>query len=614
MAKWGLTTEALEADLLPWGLSRELLAPAKTQTDPVHHDIYWNELERRLIDSRPMQRLRNVKQLGMTLKVFPSAEHSRFTHGLGTLRAAQDILDRVEANRSGPHPVPSLLDEWERDEVLDICMAEATVLARLTALLHDVTHVPFGHTIEDDLEVLRSHDKNEARFDAIWAALPPDVTSAIENARTIRPLEGRETSLMAELRAVVLDKVDRPPSWKSRYPFVGDVVNNTICADLLDYLQRDHLFTGLPLALGDRFMDNFYVARSDLPSDHAEHLILRVTRKGESRIDTISEMLKYLRYRYEITERALYHKTKLAYDAMLGKLLEMWRDALRLDFAIEEYPALGKAKRRLDDDAVTEWICSTVGEQAPDVIARLEQQVSNELESLFTFFGDEGLLEHLIFELRHGDRRDERWDGILELAERLRYREHFRMVAHAGGPQVAPAAADKHSQFGSAEQRRKLERRAARWAGVDPAWKVVLWVPGPKMRLKLADVLVDDRDVISTLERQNVDARQIAVRHEELWTVRVYVAPDVGGDTTKRNRVTSFLRDEMRLPFVYDDGQPAVSSSRLAAEEAGHIVHLDPARIAAVEQGLDQRAARGERTFDDLLAVATAIAEDLAGS
>ena len=153
------------------------------------------------------------------------------------------------------------------------------------------------------------------------------MTSALEGAETQVPLEGRETRLVREIRAIVLDKVPPPVGWKSRYPFVADVVNNTICADLLDYIQRDHLFTGLPLALGDRFMDNFYIAPASLPSIYAEHLILRVTRKGESRIDTISEMLKYLRYRYEITERALYHKTKLAFDAMLGKLLEMWRDA-----------------------------------------------------------------------------------------------------------------------------------------------------------------------------------------------------------------------------------------------------------------------------------------------
>ena len=513
------------------------------------------------------------------------------------MRAAQDILDRIEANRSGPHPVRSLLDDWEDEGELALKLGEATVLARLAALMHDITHVPFGHTIEDDLEVLTSHDKNEGRFDKIWAELPDSVTRALEAAKTRCPLAGREIHLLAELRAIVIDKVDQPKGWQSRYPFVGDVVNNTICADLLDYIQRDHLFTGLPLALGDRFMDNFYVAPSNLKSSHAEHLILRVTRKGESRIDTISEMLKYLRYRYEITERALYHKTKLAYDAMLGKLLEMWRDALRLEHAELAYPKVRRVKGRRHDDELESWFHQTFGGGAKRRLLALNNAVSADLEELFTFFGDEGLLEStLIYDLRHREDLDERWSGILELAERLRYREHFRMVAHAGGPEVAPSAADKHAQFGNARARRDLERRAARWVGVEPAWRIVLWIPGPKMRLKLADVLIEDRGMISTLERSNADARQIAVRHEELWTVRVYVDPDLQSDPDTLSRIVSFLYDEMGLPFLYNDGRRAVSSSQLAAEEAATRLRLSRAATTGLEQDLKEHAAESKHS------------------
>ena len=230
------------------------------------------------------------------------------------------------------------------------------------------------------------------------------------------------------------------------------------------------------------------------------------------------------------------------------------------------------------------------------------------------FFGDEGLLQYLIFELRHRQDRDERWSGILELAERLHYREHFPMIAHAGGPEVAPSAEDKFAQFGSADARRDLERRAAKWVGVDPAWRIVLWVPGPKMRLKLADVLVEDRGMISKLERRNADARQIAVRHEELWTVRVYLDRDIQADTLKLSRIVSFLFDEMKLPFVYNDGRPAVSSNRLAAEDAASKLGLDRSAMSALETMLDQRAVRHENTFDDLLTHAQVIGQSLSPS
>jgi HD superfamily phosphohydrolase len=613
-----------------WGLESWLLAPSKTQTDPVHRDIYWTEIERLIIDSRPFQRLRHVKQLGMTLKVYPSAEHSRFTHGLGTLQAAQDIIDRVVANRAGPHHVLSLLDEWHDQGVLPLRLAEATVLARLASLMHDICHVPFGHTIEDDLGFLTSHDANEKRFREIWDQLPDAVRNAIGQASTELPIEGRETSLHKELRAIVLDKIV-DENHKSLYPFVGDVVNNTICADLLDYLERDHYFTGLPFAVGDRFMDNFYIAPSSARSEYREHLIVRVTRAGESRIDTVTELLKYLRYRYEVTERALYHKTKLGYDAMLGKLLEMWHDALWHREAVQLYPELARERDAMNADWLRERLGDLATERPPPgtrttpLVDELDSVVEATLERHFLFFGDEGLIEHLTWSLleERGDLQeqsrdlDERWLAILDLAERLRYREHFRMIAHAGGPQVVPAAKDKHAQFGSAQARRHLERQAAKWAGIDPAWQVVLWVPGPNMRLKLADVLIEDRGMISTLADRYDDARQIARRHQELWATRVYAVPELGENERVRDRVLSFLHDEMQLPFVLPDGRPVVSSNRLAAEEVAAEKRLQRPQIERIARQLEGVAARSEtRTFEDLLQIARGLAEqvDPAGS
>ena len=136
MPKWGLSEAQRAAK--PWGLSLELLKPAKTIAGPVHGDVYVTELERLLLDSPPMQRLRRVNQLGTTQLVYPAATHSRFSHSLGTLRAAQNLLDAVADNRRGPRHVPDLLDEWDKEgmldeetSVIDVRFAEATVLARL---------------------------------------------------------------------------------------------------------------------------------------------------------------------------------------------------------------------------------------------------------------------------------------------------------------------------------------------------------------------------------------------------------------------------------------------------------------------------------------------------
>ena len=179
MPKWGLTEDQRETR--PWGLDDRFLAPAKTITDAIHGDVYVTALERVIIDSPPMQRLRRVRQLGTTHLIYPSATHSRFSHALGTMRAAQDLLDAVADNRRGPRHAPDLLDEWANEDaatagledgvtVPSARLAEATVLARLGGLMHDLCHVPLGHTIEDDLKVLTPHDRNRLRFDDLWVS------------------------------------------------------------------------------------------------------------------------------------------------------------------------------------------------------------------------------------------------------------------------------------------------------------------------------------------------------------------------------------------------------------------------------------------------------------
>ncbi len=56
--------------------------------DPIYGAIYPDELEWLLIHSRPMQRLKGIKQLGLVDTVYPGANHTRFEHSLGTMHMA----------------------------------------------------------------------------------------------------------------------------------------------------------------------------------------------------------------------------------------------------------------------------------------------------------------------------------------------------------------------------------------------------------------------------------------------------------------------------------------------------------------------------------------------
>src|SRR5688572_27855998 len=96
----------------------------KVVRDAVHGDIEIGSLEVEIIDTPEFQRLRGIKQLGTASLVFPSATHTRFEHSLGTSWMAHRILQVVRRNRTVPQ------DEEQ--------------LIRVSALLHDITHIPFG--------------------------------------------------------------------------------------------------------------------------------------------------------------------------------------------------------------------------------------------------------------------------------------------------------------------------------------------------------------------------------------------------------------------------------------------------------------------------------------
>jgi HD superfamily phosphohydrolase len=111
-------------------LKYEKLDELKVSRDPIlgyiniEYKVIWD-----LINTKEMQRLRRIHQLGGTHQVFASSEHSRFTHSLGTYENARKIVETVEDIRN-------LLTEEEKVTIL------------CAALLHDVGHGPFSHGFE----------------------------------------------------------------------------------------------------------------------------------------------------------------------------------------------------------------------------------------------------------------------------------------------------------------------------------------------------------------------------------------------------------------------------------------------------------------------------------
>jgi HD superfamily phosphohydrolase len=117
--------------------------------DPIHGFIEISDLELKIVDSDPFQRLRNIRQLATTYLVYHGAEHTRFGHSLGVMHLVTRAFDSALSNYHKTHQKP-LFDDTTRDWYRQIL--------RLIALTHDLGHAPFSHGSEALFGEGREHE------------------------------------------------------------------------------------------------------------------------------------------------------------------------------------------------------------------------------------------------------------------------------------------------------------------------------------------------------------------------------------------------------------------------------------------------------------------------
>ena len=268
--------------------------------DPIHGDIELSPLETALIDLPVMQRLRGIKQLGTAYLVYPGALHTRFDHAIGVCALAHRIVANLQ--RAG-----------------FAVTAEQEAAIGAAALLHDVTHVPFGHTLEDERRLFARHDKG-ARLARLLDGELGDALERLGMRREVGALLG-QAGPVVEISGAEMPGLERPGAGLSApgMPTWGrEIVSGTIDADLLDYLRRDSFFAGLAHDYDDRILRAFAL--------HDDRLVLRLVKRGMDRPDTRSEIVGVLRLRYFLTERVYYHHTKVVAGAMISKAVELAHD------------------------------------------------------------------------------------------------------------------------------------------------------------------------------------------------------------------------------------------------------------------------------------------------
>ncbi len=188
---------------------------------PSSGSVLLTDEVKKIIDSKPFQRLRGVKQLGPTLYVYPGATHTRFEHSIGVYHLALQFLERLT----------KLKDFRENTTPLD----KTIKLTVLSALLHDIGHYPFSHWIEE-------------------IKLPGNVPIKNHEERAKDIIEtGELNDLIREewnVDPIAVSRIIKGKPKTGAEKIIHTMLDSILDIDKLDYLIRDSLHCGVNYGLG----------------------------------------------------------------------------------------------------------------------------------------------------------------------------------------------------------------------------------------------------------------------------------------------------------------------------------------------------------------------------
>lgn len=264
-----------------------LTIPTATVFDVIEHPFF--------------QRLRRIRQLGMSELVYPGAVHTRFQHALGAMNLMIQCIQSLRAKNI------AISDEE----------AEATYLG---ILLHDIGHGPYSHTLEHSIVQGVNHEKIS---DILMQKLNEEFDGKLDLAIDIFNFR------------------------YSQKPFLSQLISSQLDMDRLDYLLRDSFFTGVS--------EGVVGAERLINMLHVHHGQLVVEEKG------IYSVEKFLVARRLMYWQVYMHKTVTAADQLLISILKRARDIASSGKALGSYHPLVHFlgmdinEANFDDEAVSTY-------------------------------------------------------------------------------------------------------------------------------------------------------------------------------------------------------------------------------------------------------------------
>lgn len=244
--------------------------------DPIHGYVRINPVERTIVDTRPVQRLRRLRQLAGSEYVYPAANHTRFEHVIGAMHLAGELSEALPVN----------MDSHDREQM------------RLATLVHDIGHGPFSHVFEP----LMVRHLNKTHEDLVpWLVNETELAEKLDEAG----FSPKKIGLLAVGR--LRDK---------RRPYLDQIISSSVDVDKMDFLVRDSFHTGAGYGAIDvhRLLYTMDVMNGNLAVD------------GRA----VATLESFLLARLESFRTIYFHRASRAVQIMIVQALEAAKDDLAL--------------------------------------------------------------------------------------------------------------------------------------------------------------------------------------------------------------------------------------------------------------------------------------------
>ena len=329
------------------------LDETKVLKDPVHsyihihYEVIWN-----CLDSKEFQRLRRIRQLGGDFQVYPTAEHSRFSHSLGVYEIVRRMVTEVKS-------LCIELTEYEK------------VCVMLAGLLHDVGHGPFSHAFEHvtnhsheeyTAKIILGNTELNAILRAVSEKLPQDIVSIIQHTH--------ENDIL------------------------NQIVSGQLDADRMDYLLRDSYFTATSYGQFDleRILRTMRVRKT---SEGRKVIVVKYTG--------IHSVEDYIMARYQMYWQVYYHPVARSYEAVFIQLFNRLKDIFKVDKDYFEdmkvlIPFLEKSEVSVDeyfklDENSLLYCCALIQDKEDKIAADLAKRLQNRRLFEYVDYNEENLAQ-----------------------------------------------------------------------------------------------------------------------------------------------------------------------------------------------------------------------------